>query len=123
MKFCTAINCMDGRIQIPVINYLKKKFNSDVVDMITEAGPNRVLAEQSNQDLVNSIFARIKISVEKHDSKQIAVIGHFDCAGNPSDMEKQIEDTLKAVDFIRTKMKNVEVIGLWVDKNWDVIKI
>ncbi|MHA1252503.1 MAG: carbonic anhydrase, partial [Candidatus Helarchaeota archaeon] len=27
MKFCTVINCMDGRVQIPVINYLRKRFN------------------------------------------------------------------------------------------------
>ncbi|MHC5172739.1 MAG: carbonic anhydrase, partial [Planctomycetota bacterium] len=24
MSFCTAINCMDGRVQLPTITFLKK---------------------------------------------------------------------------------------------------
>ncbi len=123
MKFCTAINCMDGRVQLPVIEYLKNKFQVDYVDMITETGPNRVLAEQSNPDLVDSIFGRTKISVEKHGSKQIAIVGHFDCAGNPSGRDEQKIDTQRAVNFIRERMNNFEVIGLWVDENWEVNEI
>lgn len=38
MKFCTAINCMDGRVQLPVINYLKKHFKVNYVGSITEPG-------------------------------------------------------------------------------------
>ena len=34
ITFATAINCMDGRVQIPVIEYLKKEFKVDYVDMI-----------------------------------------------------------------------------------------
>lgn len=34
-KFATAINCMDGRVQIPVIEYIKSKYEVDYVDMIT----------------------------------------------------------------------------------------
>jgi len=40
MIFCTAVNCMDGRVQLPVINYLKERFSANYVDMITEPGPN-----------------------------------------------------------------------------------
>ena len=36
MKFVTAINCMDGRVQVPVIEWLKKEYKADDVDMITE---------------------------------------------------------------------------------------
>ena len=32
MKFCTAVTCMDGRIQLPVIAYLQKRFNAEYVD-------------------------------------------------------------------------------------------
>ena len=123
MSFCTAINCMDGRVQIPVINYLKAKYRTEYVDMVTEPGPNKILSDGTDQKLIGSIFARVKISVEKHGSKHIAIIGHHDCAGNPTDIEEQERHTLKAVEVIRDKFKNIEVIGLWVNNNWDVTEI
>ncbi len=123
MSFCTAINCMDGRVQEPVINYLKKKYRTNYVDMITEPGPNKILAESSDDKLIESIFSRIEISVKKHGSKHIAIIGHFDCAGNPVNEEEQWLHTLEAVKTVKEKFKNTEVIGLWVNKNWAVTEI
>ena len=52
MKFYTVINCMDGRVQLPVIKYLQKRFNVEYVDSITEAGPNLVLSEHKNYILL-----------------------------------------------------------------------
>jgi hypothetical protein len=43
-SFATAINCMDGRTQIPVTDYVRKKYKVEYVDMITEPGPIKVLA-------------------------------------------------------------------------------
>jgi len=83
MKFATAINCTDGRTQLPVIAYLKEKCKVDYVDMVTEAGPVRILVDSADRALVDSIKHRVEISVEKHYSRYIAVAGHFDCAGNP----------------------------------------
>ncbi|MEN8221660.1 MAG: carbonic anhydrase [Acidobacteriota bacterium] len=123
MKFSTAINCMDGRVQEQVIQYLKDKYGTDYVDMITEPGPNRILAEQSASALVDSIFARINISVEKHGSKQIAVIGHHDCAGNPVGEEEQKKHTFEAVRIVREKYPELEVVGLWVGESWNVTEI
>ena len=37
--FSTAINCMDGRAQIPVIEYMKESFGINYVDMITDNDP------------------------------------------------------------------------------------
>ena len=45
MEFCTAINCVDGRVQVPVINYLKKRFKVDYVNVVSEPGPSKILAE------------------------------------------------------------------------------
>ena len=38
MCFCTAVNCMDGRVQLPVTSYLQERFNVEHVDSITEPG-------------------------------------------------------------------------------------
>ena len=81
-KFCTAINCMDGRVQLPVIKYLQKRVNAEHVDMITEPGPALILAARDKPKLVESILDRLRISVEKHGSKAVAIVAHHDCAGN-----------------------------------------
>ncbi len=123
MKFCTVINCMDGRAQIPVIRYLQKRFNAEYVDSITEAGPNLILAEQKSTTLVQSILERLKISVEKHNSVGVAIVGHHDCAGNPSPQDDQIMHIKKATGFLRQLYKNIEIIALWVDNNWEVHEV
>ncbi|NOX21107.1 MAG: hypothetical protein GXO99_07610 [Nitrospirae bacterium] len=123
MTFCTAINCMDGRIQMPVIRYLQKRFNAEYVDVITEAGPNLILARQSENNSVESILRRLRVSIENHKSLGIAIVGHHDCAGNPAPEELQIEHIRKAVEFIKGHYPEIETIGLWVDENWSVKEV
>ena len=55
MKFCSAIDCMDGRVQLPVINYWKERLKVSSVDSITEPGPNLILAKQSDKVAIQSI--------------------------------------------------------------------
>ena len=98
--FATVVNCMDGRTQLPVIEYLKKKYGVDYVDSITEPGPIKILAERTYLTIIDQIKKRVGISVEKHGSRHIAVVGHHDCAGNPTDQEtqlKQIDASIKLI--------------------------
>jgi len=122
MRFCTAINCMDGRVQLPVIRYLKKKFNATYVDSITEAGPVSILSK-GKSIASGSILERLKISIDKHNSTGVAIIAHADCAGNPVPKNDQILHLEKSIDFLRQQYDNIEIIGLWVDKNWDVHEV
>ena len=123
MAFCSVVNCMDGRVQIPVIRYLQKRFNVDYVDSITEAGPNLILSEEKNTILIQAILDKLKISVKNHNSVGIAIVGHHDCTVNPAPQENQVEDTKKAIKLLRQQYKNIEIIGLWVDKNWKVHEV
>lgn len=120
MDFCTVINCIDGRVQLPVINHLQKRFNTKYVDSITEPGPNLILAEQNNSNLVEHILGKLKISIEKHNSVGIAIVGHYDCAGNPAPKEKQIVHIQKAIQFLRRQYEKIEIVGLWVSENLEV---
>lgn len=123
MRFCTVINCMDGRVQLPVISYLRDRFDAEFVDSITEAGPVLILSEGEDADSVQSILRRIDISVEKHNSFGIAVVGHADCAGNPAGKEEQTAQIQLAVRLLRKKYGTVKVIGLWVDEQWSVTEV
>lgn len=121
--FATAINCMDGRVQEPVIDFIRNKYGVDYVDMITEAGPNRILRANKDRKAIKSIKKRVKISVDKHGSKLIAVVGHYDCAGNPVDKEQQIKDIKGAVKRVKDWGFDADVIGIWVDENWEAHQI
>lgn len=117
MKFCTAINCIDGRVQLPVIEYLKERFGADYVDCVTEAGEDLVVSEHK-PGRVEATLRCVQISLEKHGSRHIAIAGHHDCAGNPVPKEKHIEQIKEAVRFLKTQFPDTEIIGLWVDENW-----
>ena len=123
MSFCTAVNCMDGRVQLPVIKYLKKRFKAEYVDAVTEPGPNAILAERLSAEVVESIHRRIRISIEHHRSVGIAVVGHYDCAGNQAGQQEQDEHTLAAVRHLKDTYPGLPVIGLWVNENWEVSEV
>ena len=123
MSFCTAVNCMDGRVQLPVINYMQERYDVPFVDMITDPGPNKILADLSDEDVVGSILKRIDISVHKHKSTAIAVVGHVDCAGNPSTYEEQLAHLEKSFAFLTSRYPGVEVIALWINEEWKVNQI
>ena len=117
-KFGTAINCMDGRVQLPVINWMREKYRLDFVDMITEPGPDKMLAE-GTYNQAESIKAKVLVSVEKHGSQIIVIAGHDDCAGNPVTPEEHKAHLLKALEKICACNLPVEkVIAVWLDKNW-----
>lgn len=123
MNFCTVITCMDGRIQLPVNKYLSEYYNAPYVDTITEAGPIKTLTEQKDIEVLESIYERIEISLKAHKSVGMAVVGHFDCARNPLSAEKQIPQIKESIEFLKKRYSDVEIIGLWVDQNWEVVKV
>jgi uncharacterized protein YlxP (DUF503 family) len=114
---------MDGRVQEPIIQFIKQRFNVSYVDCITEAGPNGILSNQTVQTVVASILNRIDISIDKHNSQGIAIVGHFDCAGNPGDRKFQDQHTSNAINFLKEKYPDQKVIGLYVDDEWSVVEI
>ena len=123
MRFCTVINCMDGRVQLPVLGYLQKRFDVEYVDSITEAGPNLILSQQTRTSAAQSILERLMISIENHNSAGVAIVGHYDCAGNPAPQGDQIEHLQKAIEYLRQHYPNMEMLGLWVDENGQIHEV
>ena len=117
-KFATAINCIDGRVQKPVIDFVRRKFSFDYVDMITEPGPDKILSENKKSGIIKWIRGHAEVSIEKHKSKAIVVIGHYDCAGNPVNEETHRMQIKKAVQNVDNWNLGVSVFGLWLDRDW-----
>src|SRR4030042_4330195 len=101
-RFATAINCIDGRTQIPVIAYVRKKYRADYVDMVTEPGPIRILAENKDKVALESIRRRVEISTGKHGSGNIVIVGHHNCAGNLAEKETQLKQILESIETVRS---------------------
>ncbi len=123
MHFVTTVNCMDGRVQLPVINYLRERFDVPYVDSVTEAGPVRVLAENAESPETASILRRVGVSVGQHDSKVVAVIAHADCAGNSVDDATQRDQLRTSVALIAANYPGTRVLGLWLDAEWAVSEL
>ena len=120
MEFVTSIHCMDGRIQEPLINFIKGKFDIKYIDVITEPGPCKILSQNLDNTIIESIENRIVISLNKHGSKMVFISGHYDCAGNPVSKEIQVNQIIKSEEFLRLKYPNVKVIKLWINENWEI---
>jgi Putative carbonic anhydrase len=114
-KFGTAINCIDGRTQEPVIDFMKHKYGIDGVDMITFPGVDGIISSSENLDTIESIRNAVAISIEKHGSQIIAVVGHFDCAGNPGNKEHHNAHISKAIQQVSLWNFDAQIVGLYVN--------
>jgi carbonic anhydrase-like protein len=114
-KFGTAINCIDGRTQEPVMDFMKQKYDIDGVDMVTCPGVDGIISNRENSDQIASIRKAVSISIEKHGSRIIAVVGHFDCAGNPGDKEHHYKHIRRALDEVSSWNFQAQIAGFYVN--------
>ncbi len=117
--FATAINCMDGRTQELVTAWLKDKYGVDFVDAITEPGPVLHLSER-NGVIIETILGRVRISVDGHGSRVVAIVAHDDCAGNPVSKDVQLRQMHQAIEEVKSWGFIAKVIGLYVNDNTHV---
>jgi len=120
-QFVTCLNCMDGRVQQPVIDWLKKNYFAEHIDMITEAGMNGFLA--NTDDWPPDLQRKINISLKLHGSELIFIVGHHDCGGHPVDEITHRKHTLIAVDKVKMLYPDCKVYGLWICDKFEIEKI
>ncbi len=120
--FATAICCIDGRTIIPVYNFVKHKFNVEFVDMPTAPGLNKVLSNGDDNEK-EIIKRKVDISVSAHKSKGIAIVGHYDCAGNPVCREDHINDIISACKLVKSWYPNLTIVGVFVNENWQAEEV
>ena len=122
-RFAAVINCMDGRTQLPVNEWMRREYGVDYVDTITEPGPVRILAEARDAHALASIRGRLDISVGKHGSSRVAIVAHADCAGNPVAKELQLNQLRSAAATVLSWGAGVQVDLLWLGADWRVERI
>jgi len=122
-KFVTCLNCIDGRVQLPVLQWIINNYQISFVDMITEPGIVSIISDNKNP-LFDSILEKVKISLNIHNSNTIFVIGHDDCAGNPESQQIQKNQIIRSVEILKNKISDInpscKILGLWIPLEKDL---
>jgi len=120
--FATAINCIDGRAQRPVSDWLKIYAHADYVDVVTMPGPDKVLSSGvSPQSEI--IREHVDVSVNAHNSAVVAVAGHHECAAFPVLRDEHLVAIRQAVTVVASWGYAVRVVGLYVNAQWLVEQV
>ena len=114
-EFGCAINCIDGRAQVAVIEWVKFHGGVQYVDVITEPGADGVVSGNVTGDL-DQVYRNTNISMSAHSPEIIAVAGHYDCVGNPVGNDDHLEHIRAAVSVVRQWFPVVRVVGLFVNE-------
>ena len=61
------------------LNWIRKKYNIDFVDVVTAAGIDRRIASQDN---IGTIIKSVNISINTSKSTRIFIVANHDCRGN-----------------------------------------
>ena len=122
--FSTAITCIDGRVHQPLVAWIQGLFSVTYVDLITEPGPDQVVARtpERAQELLR---AKVALSVTRHASRQLVLAGHHDCLANPVAEEEHREQLRRAVPVLLSWDLGVQVVAVWVNAGWqiEVVKV
>lgn len=117
-EFVTCLNCIDGRVQLPVINWIIENYDVKYVDMITAPGMDGILADKNND--VKDIFEKLAFSNEGHSTELIFIVGHHDCLANHVEDETHNKQVIDSVKRIKKLYSSCDVIGIWVDSKSDI---
>jgi len=120
-EFVICLNCIDGRVQLPVINWITTYYDVKYVDMITFPGMDGIWASKNN--VLNDLQEKIEFSKDGHDSDHVFIVGHHDCLANSVTDEIHKEQIVDAVKNIKERNLSCTVTGLWVDDGFKVHKV
>ena len=118
--FGTAINCIDGRAQQPVADWVRLHGLVEHVDMVTVPGADQVLGAgpADRADRIARVREDVTLSVRAHHSEVVAIAGHQGCAAYPVSREEHIAAVRAAARVVRGWGLPARVVGLWVNDAW-----
>lgn len=117
--FAASIQCIDGRVQAPISEWIRLEHGVDYVDVITEPGCDLALSERDRADL----RSKVEISVRAHGSAMVFVSGHHDCAANPGGEREHEAQVRASVERVRGWGLPVRVEGILVGADWSVRRV
>ena len=105
---------MDGRIQTRTIDQVMTRFGVRYVDNITSTGAVQHL-DGTVTATGEALLQSLSVSRQAHETTQVAVVAHTDCAGNPVPDAKQKEQLRNAAVIVAERFPDMEIITLFFD--------
>lgn len=116
MSRCIVVNCVDGRAQLPVIEFIKREYGVSF-DIITEWNPAYVLAERNTSVEARSIMEKIQLLIKNNNISVLAIASHRGCADDCESGASCSRQLNLSVQYVAKHFPEQKVIGLWVDAN------
>ncbi len=116
-SFVAAVLCIDGRFRRCLVEWLTAHFGIDYIDLITEPGPDGLLAQDPEGPRASGIRSRLAVSLAAHQPVAIVIAGHDDCAGNPVEPAIHRTQERRAAAVLRGWYEELPVLGLHVDSD------
>lgn len=115
--FAVVLNCIDGRVQRSLADWVRKQYGVDYADAVTEPGIDVVLA-LGDATAREALLDKVCISRLAHLACYLVVAGHHDCAANPVPRSVHEEHIRTAVGHLRTALPGFHVDGVFLDETW-----
>lgn len=115
--FAVLLTCIDGRIQTPLAQWVRQRYEVAYADVITEPGIDAVLAH-GPEEARAALLDKICISRLAHHAAHAVIAGHHDCAANPVARAVHEEQIRAAVDYLRATLPRLTTVGVYVDNTW-----
>lgn len=119
--FALCLCCIDGRIHLPLIEWVRKDANVAYVDLITEPGVDGLLAAGGPD--TDRILGTIDLTVDRHGVRLVYVSGHHDCLANPVDETEHRRHIKSAVEKLSNSRPALEIAGIWVAEDSSVVRL
>lgn len=118
-RFAVLLNCIDGRTQQPLLDWVRRELDVSYVDVVTEPGVDAVLA-RGDDATVQVLLDKVCVSRLAHGAVALVVAGHHDCAANPGDAASHAADLTRATTALRQALPELPVRAVYVDSTWSV---
>jgi hypothetical protein len=105
---------MDGRIQTRTLDQVMTRFGVRHVDNITSTGAVKHL-DGAVTPTGEGLLQSVAVSIDAHETSQVAIVAHTDCAGNQVSDAQQKEQLRRAVVVVGSRFPDLEVIALFFD--------
>jgi len=111
-RFLTILACIDGRIHPLLQKFLNENYGGYYIDVITAPGIVGKLFS-SDKLFAEPITKACEISVSAHQSEQIILVAHSDCAGNPVPDEVQVKQLQAVAENLQSRF-GFRVVRLFI---------
>lgn len=115
--FAVVLNCIDGRVQRSLADWVREQYDVEYADTVTEPGIDAVLA-LGDPSALEALLDKVCISRLAHLACYLVVAGHHDCAANPVPRSVHEEHIRTAVGHLRTALPGFHVDGVFLDETW-----